>query len=61
MEVDVIRFTTSATIIKCLDNHFAWYGVPVGLRSDNGPNFVSEEIKKYLEKMGIIHRHTTKG
>ena len=59
MEVDVIYSTTSATIIKCLDSHFARYGVPVGLRTDNGSNLVSEEMEKYLEEMGIIHHHTT--
>ena len=59
MEVDVIRSTTSATIIKCLDNHFARYGTPVGLRTDNGPNLVSDEMEKYLEEMGIVHHHTT--
>ena len=36
MEVDVIYSTTNATIIKCLDCHFARYGVPFGLRTDNG-------------------------
>ena len=30
-----MRSTKSAAIIKCLDNHFARYGVP-------GPNFDSE-------------------
>ena len=59
MEVDVIRSTTSTTIIKCLDNHFARHGVPVGLRTDNGSNLVSEEMEKYLEEMGIVHHHTT--
>ena len=59
MEVDVICSTTSATIIKCLDSHFARYGVVVGLRTDNGSNLVSEEMEKYLEEMGIIHHHTT--
>ena len=59
MEVDVIRSTTSATIIKCLDSHFARYGVPVGLRTDNGSNLVTEDMEKYLEEMGIVHHHTT--
>lgn len=58
MEVDVICSTTSASVIKCLDSDFAWYGVPVGLRTDNGSNFVPEEMDKYLEEMGIIHHHT---
>ena len=56
MEVDVMR---STSIIKCLDSHLARYGVPVSLRTENGPNFVSEEKEKYLEEMGIVrHRNT---
>ena len=51
--------TTSAAVIKCLDNHFARYGVPVGLRTDNGFNLVSEEMEKYLEEMGIVHHCNT--
>jgi len=54
----VLRSTTSATIIKCLDSHFARYGVPVGLRTDNGSNLVSEEMENYLEEMGIVDRNT---
>lgn len=59
MEVDAIRSTTSVTIIKCLDNHFARYGVPVGLRTENGSNLALEEMEKYLEEMDIVHHHTT--
>ena len=58
-EVDVLRSTTSAAVIKCLDNHFARYGVPAGLRTDHGSNFVSEEREKYLEEMGIAHHYNT--
>ena len=57
--MDVICSMTSATIIKCLHSDFARYGVPVGLRTDNGSNFVLEEMEKYLEEMGIIHHHST--
>ena len=59
MEVDVMRSTTSAAITKCLDSHFARYGVPLGLRTDDGPNFVSEEMENYLEEMGIVHHRNT--
>lgn len=51
---------TSASIIKCFDSHFTRYGVPVGLRTDTGFNFLSEEMEKYLERMGIVHRHNTR-
>ena len=37
MEVDVLRSTTSAAVIKCLDSHFARYGVPAGLRTNSVP------------------------
>ena len=47
--------TTRAAVIKCLDSHFARYGVPVGLRTDNGSNLVSEEVEKRLEVMGNVH------
>ena len=50
---------TSASIIKCFDSHFTRYGVPVGLRTDTGFNFVLEEMEKYLERMGIVHHRNT--
>ena len=57
--MDVIRSTTSAITIKCLDHHFARFGIPDGLRTDSGPNLVSKEMESYLEEMGVAHRHTT--
>lgn len=59
MEENVLCSITSASIIKCFDSHFTRYGVPVGLRTDTGFNFLSEEMEKYLERMGIVHRHNT--
>ena len=59
MEVDVLRSTTSATVIKCLDIHFARYAVLAGSRTNNGSNLVSEEIEKYLEETGIMHHCNT--
>ena len=53
MEVDVLRSTTSAAVIKCLDTHFTRYN------RDNGSNLVSEEMEKYLEEMGIVHHCNT--
>ena len=48
----MLRSTTSAAVIKCLDSHFARYGVPAGLRTDNDSNLV-------LEEMGIVHHCNT--
>ena len=59
MEVDVIRTTSSKTIIHCLDAQFARHGLPRGLRTDNGSNLVSRELEEYLKEMGIEHHYTT--
>ena len=59
MEVDVTHSTNSDRIIKCLDSHFARYGVPKTLRTDNGANLVSGEMEKYLSEMGVKHKLTT--
>ena len=59
IEVDVIRITSSKTIIHCLDAQFARHGLPKGLRTDNGSNLVSKEVEDYLNEMGIEHRYTT--
>ncbi|XP_022807326.1 uncharacterized protein K02A2.6-like [Stylophora pistillata] len=59
VEVDIIKSTTSETIIKCLDKQSSRYGVPNTLRRNNGPNLVSAEMEEYLNEMGIEHRATT--
>ena len=59
VEVDVIYYTTSKVIIKCLDKQFSRYGVPRTLRTDNGANLVSAEMDGYLNEMGIRRRLTT--
>ena len=58
MEVDVIRTTSSKTIIHCLEAQFARYGLPKGLHIDNGSNLVSKEVKDYLNKMGIENHYS---
>ena len=58
-ELDILHATTSRVVIRCLDNHFAWHGVPDGLRSDNGPQFISAEFSEFLHELGIAHHRTT--
>ena len=59
MEVDLIKSTSSAVIIKCLHKQLSRYGLPSTLRTDNGANLVSAEMEEYLAQMGIKHRLTT--
>ena len=42
LEVAILKYTTSAKIIEAITPMFARFGVPFSLRTDNGPQFVSE-------------------
>ena len=58
-EVEVMRSTTSERVIECLEKVFTTHGLPLSIRSDNGPQFRSEVFEQYLEDNGIEHRKTT--
>ena len=59
IEVDIVRSMTADVIVSRLDNHFCRHGVPVSLRTDNGPPFNSDSFRTYLHTMGIEHIRTT--
>ena len=57
-EVVILRSTTSTKVINSLQPIFARFGVPCTLKTDNGPQFFSEEFKAFLVENGIEHRTT---
>ena len=54
-EVVVMRSTTSHKVIVALMEMFARYGFPHSLKSDNGPQFVSDKFETFLQTCGIEH------
>ena len=58
-EVVIMNSTVSTKIIEAMSTIFARFGVPQSLRTDNGPQFVSEEFTSFLKEHGIEHRRTT--
>jgi hypothetical protein len=48
--------TTTAEIITELDHRFALFGVPGAVITDNGTQFVSQQMKDYFKRMNITHR-----
>jgi putative transposase len=56
-EVLAIEIDTSlpaAPVIRVLDALAAWRGYPKQLRSDNGPEFISNKLDEWAEKNGVL-------
>ena len=54
-EIFLAKSTTSHATIAMLQP-VARFGLPVEIVSDNGPQFASEEFRKFTSGNGIIHR-----
>jgi len=54
-----MRSTTSEKVIESLEKIITTHGLPLSLRSDNGPQFSSDTFEQYLKNQGIEHRKTT--
>ena len=54
-EVFCTSSTTTHKTIEMLSHLFAAYGLPEEIVSDNGPQFVSDEMLHFMKKHGIQH------
>ncbi|CAG2247242.1 unnamed protein product [Mytilus edulis] len=60
LEVTIMSKSTSADrVIDALDKMFTIHGLPISIATDNGPQFISDTFKKYLDQNGIVHRRIT--
>ena len=53
-----MKSTTTDKIIASLKRMFLTHGEPISIVTDNGPQFSSDEFRKYIENDGIQHRTT---
>jgi putative transposase len=51
----------STKVIEILGRLFSEYGTPQYLKSDNGPEFVAEAVKEWLERQGVETRYSDPG
>ena len=58
-EVAVTKSVAPGKMISCLEAMFATHGLPLSIKTDNGPTFVSEEFEVYLRDNNIKHRTST--
>ena len=54
-EVNELKTTTSATIIQNLKSLFSRHGIPETVRSDNGPQFSSQEFAQFASSYEFNH------
>ena len=58
-EVEIIKSVTSTNVIESLEKIFCTHGLPKSLKTDNGPQFASEEFGSFLKANDIQHRTST--
>ena len=51
----------SQRVIRALERVIEWRGKPKMIRSDNGPEYMSHELKNWLNKQGIKHQFIEPG
>ena len=60
-EIDLLQDTEATSVITKLRSHFARYGVPDTVVSDNGPQYSSKEFLKFSQKWDFIHVTSSPG
>ena len=53
LALEVERSITSEEVVKTLDRLFAERGAPRLIRSDNGPEFIAQAVKRWLAAYGV--------
>lgn len=56
VEILNVSDISTSTVIGFLEDVFKREGLPRSLLSDNGPQFCSKEMEKFLKSHGIIHK-----
>ena len=52
LAIRVARRLGSYEVIETLTDAMLWRGIPEFIRSDNGPEFVAKELRKWLGNLG---------
>ncbi len=53
LALEMERSITAENVVEVLDKLFSERGEPAYIRSDNGPEFIAEAIKGWLESSGV--------
>ncbi|XP_055623628.1 uncharacterized protein K02A2.6-like [Toxorhynchites rutilus septentrionalis] len=59
IEVIIMKEISARNTILALHETFCRYGIPESIKSDNGPQFISEPLQNFCKEFGIELRKTT--
>lgn len=60
-EVDYLENTTSRTVIRKLKSQFSRHGIPDVLITDNGPQYSSDEFRRFVKQWEFDHKTSSPG
>jgi hypothetical protein len=52
LTIEVARSITADDVVETLERLFVKHGPPIFIRSDNGPEFIAESVRKFLRERG---------
>lgn len=55
VEVDILKSTSTATVVECCKRNFARHGVPEVVVTDNGPQFDNASFRKFAHEWEFLH------
>lgn len=61
LAIEADHSLSSQRVIRALERVIEWRGKPKMIRSDNGPEYMSHELKNWLNKQGIKHQFIEPG
>ena len=56
LEVEIVNSTSAAVTIPKLERIFATHGLPLFIKSDNGPPFPGRDFYKFMTELGVTHK-----
>ena len=61
LAIEVDTSLPGERVVRTLETIISWRGKPTQIRSDNGPEFISDAVKKFCSANGIEHRFIQPG
>ncbi len=59
LAIDIDLSLPAERVVRSLNQIIEWRGKPVSIRSDNGPEYISDKLTNWAKQQGIRLVHST--